>query len=247
MAEWKEAIITERIDWTEGLASLRFHSDLAPYKAGQYATIALDIDGKRIARPFSYSSSPDEDFYEIYLVAVPEGALSPHLYQLQTDHRLWVMTNAHGFFTLDEIQDAECLWLIATGTGLAPYLSMLKTATPWTRFKNIILVHGVRKPNELTYTDLIHTFESDHPGQFVFVPFISREKTEYALEGRIPAAIADGRLEFRANSPLKADNSQVMLCGNPDMVKEAVDILKTRDFSKNLRRSPGNITTEKYW
>lgn len=247
MAEWKEAIITHRIDWTEGLSSFRFRADLSPYKAGQYATIALDIDGKRVARPFSYSSSPDESDYEIYLVAVPEGALSPKLYQLQPGDRLWVMANAHGFFTLDEVQDAECLWLIATGTGLAPYLSMLKTSVPWVRFKKIILVHGVRKPGELSYADQIRTLASAHPGQFIFAPFVSREKTEYTLEGRIPAAIADGRLENHCRQLLNANNSQVMLCGNPDMVKDAVDILKERGLRKNLRRDPGNITTEKYW
>src|SRR5690606_34920063 len=91
--------------------------------------------------------------------------------------------------------DAEQLWMLSTGTGLGPFLSILKTDAPWKRFKQIVLVHAVRHGVELTYRDQIERLLNDHPEQWRMVSFVSREEHPGALSGRIPEAIADGRLE----------------------------------------------------
>ena len=137
--------------------------------------------------------------------------------------------------------------MLSTGTGIGPYLSILQTEAPWQRFEKLILVHAVRNSSELTYRDLIDVFSAQHPEKFIYIPFVSREKTNFALHGRIPAAISDGRLENRARVQINADQSQVMLCGNPNMVKDTRAVLQERGLKKNLRRTPGNITTENYW
>jgi len=142
---------------------------------------------------------------------------------------------------LSEVPDAETLWLISTGTGLAPFLSILRTETPWRRFRKVVLVHAVRYAHELTYREMI----AATPARYV--TFVSREQAAGSLAGRIPAAIADGRLEQAAGVELAPDTSQVMLCGNPQMLKDAAAALMARGLRKHRRRAPGHITVESFW
>jgi ferredoxin--NADP+ reductase len=108
-------------------------------------------------------------------------------------------------------------------------------------------VYAVRTLSELSYQQRIADVLAKHAGQFVFIPFISREVSEFALAGRIPQAISDGRLEQRAGIEFSAVDSQVMLCGNPQMVQDTTDILLERGLKKHRRKEPGQITVENYW
>src|SRR5207237_7501328 len=135
----------------------------------------------------------------------------------------------------------ETLWLVSTGTGLAPFLSLLRTEALWQRFHNVVLVHAVRYARELTYRDLIQKTRAR------YVTFVSREAAPGSLAGRIPAAIADGRLESAAGLPLTPQNSHVMLCGNPQMLRDATAALAARGMRKHRRRAPGHITVESFW
>ena len=136
---------------------------------------------------------------------------------------------------------------MATGTGVGPFLSILDTATPWQRFERIVLVYAVRTLAELSYRERIAALQTKHGAQFVFVPFVSREETGFALGGRIPQAIADGRLESSAGLALSAEQSQVMLCGNPQMIEDTTQELMQRGMKKHRRKDPGQITVEHYW
>jgi ferredoxin--NADP+ reductase len=198
-----------------------------------------------VARPFSFVNPPGAPL-EFYGVIVPEGPLSPRLAQLQAGDALWLSPNPSGFLVLSEIPDAAELWLVATGTGIAPFLSILRTETPWRRFRRVLLVHAARHANELVYRDLIDALAREHGARFGYIPFVSRERAPGALEGRIPAAIRDGRLEA-AGAPITPERSQFMLCGNPDMVKDATAALAERGLRKHRRRAPGHITTENFW
>ena len=124
-----------------------------------------------------------------------------------------------------ELPQARHLWLISTGTGIGPFLSILKTGAPWQRFERVVLVHAVRTMAELNYQDTIKQVAAAYPLQFCYVPFISREPSDFALAGRVPQAIADGRLETRAGIMFDAAESQVMLCGNPQMVEDTMNTL----------------------
>ncbi len=110
-----------------------------------------------------------------------------------------------------------------------------------------MLVHAVRFPSELTYRDEIDELLAAHPQQLQYIPFVSREPLDIALPGRVTAAIENGALEARAGWKLDADVSQVMICGNPDMVADTQQALEARGMQKNRRREPGHITTEQYW
>ena len=238
---WLTGRVVENRHWTDTLFSLRVEGAPLGFQAGQFVRIALDINGQRVARAFSFVNPPQDPLLEFYGVIVPEGPLSPRLARLQAGDALQVAANPAGFLVLSEVPDAVTLWLISTGTGLAPFLSILRTETPWKRFRNIVLVHAVRYAKELTYRDVIRNTRAR------YVAFVSREPAAGSLTGRIPAAITDGRLEAAAGVALDPSNSHVMLCGNPQMLKDATAALGARGMRKHRRRAPGHITVESFW
>lgn len=247
MSNWLEGRVIENHHWTPALFSLRLAGPELEFKAGQFVKIALDIDGERVARAFSIASAPGELPLEFYGVVVPEGLLSPRLACLQPGDSLHVGVRPNGFLVLSEVPPAEDLWMLSTGTGLAPFVSMIRTREPWSRFRRIILVHGVRHANELSYQPLFDELKKVHGERFVTVPFVSRETAPGTLAGRIPAAITDGRLEAAAGCAIAPERSHVMLCGNPDMVEDATVALVARGLAKHRRRAPGHITMERFW
>ena len=246
---WLEGRIVENRHWTEALFSLRVEGPALDFQAGQFVRIALDIEegneGSRVARPFSFVNPPHDPVLEFYGVVVPEGPLSPRLARLKAGDVLHVASNPAGFLVLREVPDCETLWLVATGTGIAPFLSILRTEAPWKRFRNVVLVHAARYGKELVYRDTVSDLSKKTA--FRYVSFVSRERHPGSLEGRIPAAIADGRLEKAAGLALDAASSHVMLCGNPQMLTDAQAALAARGMRKHRRRNPGHITVESFW
>ena len=244
-AQWLEAKVLDNRHWTDTLFSLRVEGPGLQFEAGQFVRIALDIDGERIARPFSFVNPPADPVHEFYGIVVPEGPLSPTLARLQPGDTLYVAPNPAGFLVLSEVPDAEALWLVSTGTGIAPFLSILRTEAPWRRFKHVVLVHAVRHAKELVYRDLI--LEISRKQKLRYVRFVSREPNPGSLSGRIPAAVRDGRLEHAAGLKIAPESSQVLLCGNPDMLKDATAALVERGLRKHRRRNPGQISVESFW
>lgn len=247
MTDWIEGKIESNRHWTENLFSLRIDADIPPFKAGQFTSLALDIDGERIARPYSFLSSPEERPLEFFFYTATGGALSNALVELKCGDNIWVKNQANGFFVLEEIPQAQELWMLGTGTGVAPFLSILGTEEPWQRFEKIVLIYAVRHASDLRYQERIDALLEQHPDKFYFQPFVSREEVTGAIHGRIPAAIANGSLMAATGIDIAPEKSHFMLCGNPDMVKDVTELLKSRDFRKNRRRTPGHITTENYW
>ena len=246
MSHWIEGRVVRNITWTDRLHSLRVAAGIAPFAAGQFIKLGLRIEGEEVGRPYSLVNPPHEELLEFCFSIVPDGPLSGRLAALREGNSILVAPRANGFLVLSEIPEARRLWLIATGTGIGPFLSILRTEEPWQRFERVVLVHAVRLTDELIYRDEINGIASIHGPQFAYVPFVSRETSEFALTGRIPAAIVDGRLEGRADAHFDAQ-SQVMLCGNPQMVADVEQILVTRGLRRNRRREPGHISLENYW
>ncbi len=253
MSGWLQGKVLENRAWTDTLFSLRVTTDKPDpplaFEAGQFVRIGLDMKegnaASRIARPFSFVNAPDDPVLEFYGVVVPGGPLSPRLARLKAGEALLVADNPAGWLILSEVPPAEELWLVATGTGIAPFLSMLRTAAPWQRYQRVILVHAVRQARELVYRDLLDEIRSKRK-QFQVVTFVSREPHPASLAGRIPAAVADGRLEAAA-AAIAPERSQFMLCGNPEMLKDMQAALTARGLKKHRRRAPGQITVESFW
>ena len=244
---WTEGRVIELQPWTDTLYSLRVKADILPFTAGQFTKIGLVIDDELVSRPYSFVNSPAEDYLEFYFVIVPDGPLTSRLIKLQKGDSIWVMKRASGFLRLDEVPDSRHLWMLSTGTAIGPFLSILKMPEVWQRFEKVVLVHAVRYARELSFQPTIQTIQEQHPEQFSYIPFVSREQLDTALPGRIPAAIENGSLEKRAGLTISPENSQVMICGNPAMVRDTTEVLKTRHLERNRRRTPGHITVENYW
>jgi ferredoxin--NADP+ reductase len=244
--KWHEGTVIENRHWTESLFSLRVEAPPLAFEAGQFVRIALDIGGERVARPFSFVNPPQDPKLEFFGITVPEGPLSPRLATLEKGDKLYVARNPAGFLVLSEVPDAESLWLISAGTGIAPFLSMLQTETPWKRFRHVVLVHAVRHARELAYVETIEKILREQKERFRYLTFVSREAEPGTLAGRIPAALRDGRLEKAAGLKLDAQ-SHAMLCGNPQMLKDVAAVLAERGLRKHRRRNPGHITVESFW
>ena len=247
MAQWLQGRVVERTEWTENLSSLKVEAALPAFQAGQFVKIGLDCGGEIVGRPYSLVNAPQESLLEFYFSIVPEGPLSPRLAHLKAGDELLVAAQASGFLVLAEVPPATHLWLLSTGTGIGPFLSILKTAEPWQRFQRVVLVHAVRQAGELSYRHSIAALAEEHRQKFCYIPFVSRERVDYALAGRIPDALQDKRLEARAGISIDAKNSHVMLCGNPAMVEDVTALLKARGLAKHKRREPGQISAETYW
>ena len=247
MSRWVEGTVAGQRRWTERLCSLSVNADVKSFEAGQFAKLALAVGGEMVARPYSFVNAPGERPHEFYYVILPEGPLTQRLARLEGGDTVYLAPQPSGFLVLSEVPEGEDLWLIASGTGIGPFLSILKTDAPWQRFGHVVLVHAVRHEEELTYRDCIERLSSAHTGQMRFIPFLSRENKPPALHGRVPAAIDDGRLETAAGVALSPKSSRVMICGNPEMITDTTEALRRRGLRKHRRREPGHITVENYW
>lgn len=245
MADWITGRVKARRQWSEDLFSLVVDAQVEAFQAGQFTKLALITEEKKISRAYSYVNAPGQDC-EFYLVTIPEGQLTPHLARLQEGDEVLVQRRAAGFLTLEEVPPGRDLWMIATGTGIGPFVSILTEGSCWQQFERILLVHGVRFADELSYREQIADVTRDRPG-FAYLPFVSRERLEGAGQGRITHAITDGGLEDKAGVSFSAEHSRVMLCGNPQMVHDTISALKAKGLTKHLRRKPGQILMENYW
>ncbi len=247
MSEWVKGTVVGKHEWADGLFSMQIEAPISDFTAGQYVKVALDIAGERIGRPYSLVNPPGERPLEIYFNEVPEGPLTPPLSGLNPGDQVWVSATAGGVFTLDSVEPAETLWLLATGTALGVYLSILRSPDPWQKFRRVILVHGVRLASSLAYGETIAAIAERHAERFSFIPVVSRDAHPGgALGGRITDRLNDGTLEARAEAEIAHNSSHVMLCGNSAMIKDAKVILEARGLIRHRRHAPGQYTTEQY-
>lgn len=224
-------------------------SQLHYYKNNQQPAVDEDI-----FRAYSIVSSPFDEVLEFFSIVIPDGAFTSQLQHLQVGDQLLLNTMPFGFLTLARYQKPapKDLWLLATGTGLAPFLSMLQDLQTWQDYEHIVLAYSARTIEELAYIDKIKQLEADFgalvddPAKLIFIPIVTRESMQGALTERLPKLLLDNSLQERAGIVLDTESAHIMLCGNPDMVEDTKETLKTLGFVMN-RRGEGNIAVENYW
>ena len=239
---------------TPSLFTLRTTRDTGfRFRAGQFARLGVTkADGSTVWRAYSMVSSPFDEFLEFFSIVVPGGEFTSELSRLQVGDTLLVERQAFGYLTLDRFVDGRDLWLLSTGTGVAPFLSILQDFEVWERFERIILVYSVREARELAYQSLIaelseRDYLAEHAHKLQFIPTVTREKVPGALHGRITSLIGSGELEREAGVELAPEHSRVMLCGNPQMIDDTRALLKKRHMSLSLTRRPGQVAVENSW
>ena len=240
-----EAPISSQKHWAKGLLTLELDAQIDAFDPGQFVNLALPSDGELLRRPYSLASAPGAR-PEFYLTRVDDGSLTPRLFDLPLGSRLLIERKAQGFFTLKYVPDCRSLWLVASGTGLGPFISMLRSGEVWRRFPRVVVVHGVRSRAELGYADELSRLVQERAGQFDYVPSLSREAAPDILQGRITSNLTSGALERRVGLKLE-EEAHFMLCGNPDMIADVTQILHGRGLRKHRVRQPGHYTIEKYW
>ncbi|MFD2645287.1 ferredoxin--NADP reductase [Pseudomonas japonica] len=239
---------------TPSLFSLRTTRDAGfRFRAGQFARLGVTkADGSVVWRAYSMVSSPFDEHLDFYSIVVPGGEFTSELSRLREGDELLIDRQAFGYLTLDRFVDGRDLWLLATGTGIAPFLSILQDFEAWERFERIKLVYSVREARELAYLDLIAGLEqrdylAEYAGKLQFIPVVTREQHPGALNGRITTLIENGELERAAGLELTPEHSRVMLCGNPEMIDDTRKVLKARELNLSLSRRPGQVAVETYW
>lgn len=261
------AHVTQRKDLAPGLMIMRVKPDgwdLPAFKPGQFAVLGLPAAAPRSAsslpeeeggkdafprRAYSIaSSSLDRDFLEFYIVEVPGGALTPRLFALSEGDRLWLGPKLTGMFTLDQVAPSRNLVFIATGTGLAPYMSMLRTHLGRETDRKFAVIHGARYARDLGYRDELFHLQRDH-ANFTYLPVISRPEpgTWQGATGHLQDFWATGALERAWGFKPAAADTDFFLCGNPAMVEAMMGMLQGEGFREHTRKEPGQVHFEKYW
>lgn len=240
--------------WTPTMLSFRTtrHQGFR-FTPGHYARLGLGADDETaVWRPYSLVNAAYDDYLEFLAILVPGGAFSTALAKLQVGGTIQVEKASYGFLTVDQLAAGRDLWLLASGTGLGPFLSILREPAVWRDFERLIVVHSVRRSGELAYRDEIHALADDplfagSGAQLVYVPIVTHEPGATALAARIPQLFANGRLVEAAGAPLSLEASRLMICGNPDMASELRQMLAALGFSTNRRGVRGQMAFEKYW
>ena len=240
--------------WSPSLFSLRCSRDSGfRFRAGQFARLGVQkADGSVVWRAYSMVSAPHDEFLEFFSIVVPGGEFTSELSRLKAGDSLLVDKQAFGFLTLDRFMDGRDLWLLASGTGLAPFLSILQDFEVWQRFQRIVLVYSARTVSELAYQPLIDGLKdlehlTEYADKLTYLPLVTREQAPGCLHGRITTLLTSGELEHAAGLALNPEHSRLMLCGNPQMIDDTRTLLKQRDLQLSLTRRPGQVAVESYW
>jgi ferredoxin--NADP+ reductase len=254
----KNAQVTKKVVLTDFLFRIWLRPDakMTGFKAGQFVNIGLPGDGpdaKPIKRSYSLASGENESDLELYVRLVPEGALTPRLLKLAVGDRLWMDPRFLGHFTLDATkqQAAKELVLIGSGTGLAPFIAMLRSECAKARYERIVVLHGVRLPEELSYTEELEGYcRQDGKPKVVYLPSCTRPRPEdkwTGATGRIPSLFDSGLVQECLGGPLDPQRQHFLLCGNPDMIVAMEEWLVAHGHKKHKKSDPGNVHSERYW
>lgn len=223
------------------------------FTAGQFVRLGVNkADGSTVWRAYSLVSSPFDEHLDFFSIVVPGGEFTSELSRLRVGDTLMVERQATGFLTLNRFVDGRDLWMLGTGTGVAPFLSILQDFEVWEKFEKIILVYSAREAQELAYQALIkelgeREYLAEYAHKLTYIPIVTRERCTGALNGRITTFIENGELERAAGVELTPEHSRVLICGNPQMVDDTRQLLKQRDMNLSLSRRPGQVAVENYW
>jgi ferredoxin/flavodoxin---NADP+ reductase len=248
-----ETILALR-QWTPNLLSFRTTRSAGfRFTPGHYTRLGLiGANGSMVWRPFSVVSSAHDSHLEFFAVLVPGGDFSVPLSGIHEGEPIHVDKTSYGFMTIDHFAPGSDLWLLASGTGLGPFVSILRDPVTWQSYDRLIVVHSVRCANELAYREEIASIPHEElvkasPGRLRYLPVVTRQACAGALPARIPQLIADGRLEQAAAVTLDPQHSRIMVCGNPEMTRELRGQLTARGFQTNRRAAPAQLAFENYW
>ena len=238
--------------WTDRLFSFTTTRDPAlRFSNGHFTMIGLRVDGKPLLRAYSIASANYEETLEFFSIKVQNGPLTSRLQHIKPGDSIIVGKKPTGTLLLDYLLPARHLYLFGTGTGLAPFMSIIRDPETYERYEKVVLVHGVRQVNELAYHDYItkelpqHEFLGEMvQKQLLYYPTVTREP--FVHQGRIPDLINSGRLAKDLGLPdLNSLDDRVMICGSPEMLRDLKHLCEHRDFEEGSTSVPGDFVIER--
>jgi ferredoxin--NADP+ reductase len=252
MSALSEQEVLDVRHWTDTLFSFRTTRDSGfRYHSGQFVMIGLEVGGKPLLRAYSLASAHYEDELEFFCIKVPDGPLTSRLAHIAPGDRILVGRKATGTLLIDNLRPGRNLYLIGTGTGLAPFMSLIKDPDVYDRYDNVVLVHGVRHVAELAYGEAIKSELPAHEligellrEKLIYYPTVTREP--FHNRGRITDLVASGKLFDDIGLPrLDPALDRMMLCGSPAMLAEMADLLREQAFEEGSSSQPGSYVIEK--
>lgn len=255
-AKAPSALLRERVTdvwhWSDNLFTFRTTRNPAfRFDSGQFAMIGLEVDGKPLLRAYSMASAVHDEYLEFFSIKVPNGPLTSRLQHIKAGDTLLVGRKPTGTLVLGNLKPGKRLYMLSTGTGLAPFASLIKDPAIYDAFEQIILVQGTRTIAELEYGTrvVMATRNNEFLGEvaqekLLFYTTVTREP--YYHQGRVTDEITDGRL-FRELGlpPLSKDDDRVMICGNPAMIADLRRMLETGGFQEGNASNPGDFVIER--
>ena len=252
MSTMHEETVLSVHHWTDRLFTFTTTRDPAlRFSNGHFTMIGLKVDAKPLLRAYSIVSANHEDHLEFLSIKVPDGPLTSRLQHVKPGERIIVGRKPTGTLVIDYLTPGKRLYLLSTGTGLAPFMSIVRDPDTYERFEQVILVHGVRRKDELAYHDLLteHLPRHELLGETVarqlrYYPTVTRES--YRNNGRITELIESGRLFADLGVPaLDAAQDRVMICGSPPMLRDLKQLLEARGFAEGNTSTPGAFVVER--
>jgi ferredoxin/flavodoxin---NADP+ reductase len=247
----REKVVSVR-HWTDTLFSFRATRNSAfRFQNGQFAMIGLEVDGRPLLRAYSMASANHEDELEFFSIKVADGPLTSRLQKIREGDTILVGRKATGTLVADNLIPGNRLLLLSTGTGLAPFSSLIKDPDVYERFETIVLVHGCRQVSELAYgEELVAKLRDDElfgellAGKLLYYPTVTREP--FRNRGRITDLITSGQLfDDIGQEPLDIATDRIMMCGSPAMLEELRAMFEARGFAEGSNSEPGHFVIEK--
>ncbi len=238
--------------WTDRLFSFTTTRDPAlRFSNGHFTMIGLKVDGKPLLRAYSIVSANYEEHLEFLSIKVPDGPLTSRLQHIQVGDTIIVGKKPTGTLLCDYLLPGKRLYMLATGTGLAPFMSIVRDPETYERYEQVVLVHGVREVDELAYHDLLvkHLPEHEFLGELIsdklkYYPTVTREA--FVNQGRITELIESGKIFTDLQLPaLDPSADRVMICGSPAMLKELKGMLEARGFQEGNATRPWDFVIER--
>lgn len=252
MSAFNEERVLSVHHWTDRLFTFTTTRDTSlRFSNGHFTMIGLRVNDKPLLRAYSIVSANYEEHLEFLSIKVPEGPLTSRLQHIQVGDAIIVGKKPTGTLLIDYLLPGKRLYLLSTGTGLAPFMSIIRDPATYEAFDQVILVHGVRQADELAYHDLVvdhlpkHEFLGEMIAQkLLYYPTVTRES--YRNMGRVTDLMANGKMFTDLNLPrLDPAHDRVMLCGSPAMLKDLKHMLETWGFNEGSTSKPGDFVIER--
>jgi ferredoxin--NADP+ reductase len=252
MSAFHEATVTDVRHWTDRLFSFRTTRDPAfRFENGQFAMIGLKVDGRPLLRAYSMASPNHADDLEFFSIKVPNGPLTSRLQNIQPGDTVLVGRKSTGTLLQDNLLPGRHLYLASTGTGFAPFASIVRDFGIYERYEKVIALHGCREVAETAYSrHIIEEVLADEylsevaAGKLLYYPTVTREAFEH--QGRVTTGLADGSIPAAFGlPPLDPEVDRVMICGSEAMLKDMVELMKQRGFVEGNSSEPGHYVIEK--